>query len=103
MTRREAFRRVRQIVGKEVCPTVARTRIVLEQAGAKQMADELAVVSTTTHQLRHALVALLVLHSEPGLTSCPNCKRKLPLHEARCIVPMLLPEETSRSSCYKPG
>ncbi len=80
MTRRQAFGRIRRVIGPEVCPLVAD----MLDNGATD-ASKLFTVRTTAHQLRHALAAAVVLlTSDP--VRCPNCEHSLPHHNAKCVI-----------------
>ena len=76
-----AFRAVREVCGPEICPSV--------QAAEKIGAD-MTNVSATAHQMRHALVALLLMHTDKNTTTCPNCEVRLPGHNDRCSVRRML-------------
>lgn len=82
-SRRETFRRVREVVGVEVCPAVAAAKARLIESGAEEAANELDVVSATAHHLRHALVAALMRLDDPS-GACPNCGEPWNDHNAKC-------------------
>lgn len=99
MSRKTAFAAVRRVVGPEVCPTMTRVvRAVQVELPAlapqdrrtvREALGELAEVTTTTHNLRHALAGLLVLHLESP-EKCPSCEERLPEHGPRCHLGLLL-------------
>lgn len=90
MTRREAFRRIRQVIGPEVCRFTRPVAKRLRRRDPKG-ADALFEADEVTDRLRSTLAALLVLHDSKPL-DCPNCGVRLPRHSAKCLLWRLLRE-----------
>lgn len=90
MRRSEAYARIRKVIGKETCGIIYGARVALKHSGHPGVADRLHAVSATTHQLRCALMAMLVLHKNPDSVQCPNCEHILPEHGPNCVVEELL-------------
>jgi len=84
--RRQAFKAIREEIGDEICPTV---RLVKENVSIKDR-DLLDECCTTTHHLRGALAAFLVLFTRLGDGPCPNCQRPMDDHNPKCIVERLM-------------
>ena len=84
----KAFQATREVCGVEVCPIAK--RITEEGLTGPELKKALATMTTTSHQLRHALASLLVMHNDPDLVKCPNCEVRLPEHNDLCHVGKLL-------------
>jgi len=99
-SRKRAFATIRQEIGEEICPSVYEVKEAInwsmkrlnaeERPELRAVRDKLFVAQTTTHQLRGALAGLLMLHTDPTLTKCPNCERRLPEHNDLCMVNRLI-------------
>lgn len=87
--RRSAFRRVREVIGPEICPSVSRAQMSLIAAGEDEVALELGKVAATAHHLRHSLVAALMRLSDPS-GPCPNCGEPWDAHLVKCHLGRLL-------------
>jgi len=87
--RRSAFRRVREVIGPEVCPAVSRAQMTLIASGQDDIAFELGEVAATAHHLRHSLVAAVMRLSDPS-GPCPNCGEPWDAHHVKCHLGSLL-------------
>ena len=87
----EALRRIRRIVGPEVCgsvsPVAKRWRKV-DREGSEEVQRAVEI----TYRLRLTLAALLVAHTEDP-KRCPLCGESLPEREPGCMLQRLLDEE----------
>lgn len=85
LTKKKVFRRIRSVCGREICSYLP------HQHGKT---PEVKAACATAHQLRQALMALVLILSarEDGapLKRCPNCGEQLPEHGPRCAVARLL-------------
>lgn len=91
MNRAEAFRRIRRIVGSEVCGSMSQVAKRWYKADCRG-SEEVLRATEITYRLRLALAALLVVHTgEPK--RCPLCEANIPDHNRRCLLGRLLAEE----------
>ena len=79
LTRAQAFSRIRDVIGPEVCPAVRHAADTGDTAG-------LEAVRATAEKLRHALAA--TMRKLDGARPCPNCEAE-PCKD-RCVLRRLM-------------
>ena len=79
--RAQAFEAIRQEIGEETCAVLS----AIEHASPEELVPMITELRSTTHQLRAALAALLVMAQRETHT-CPNCEYTLPNHNHLCVV-----------------
>ena len=100
VSRKQAFRIIREEIGVEICPAIRKARVVAleaiqglpseSRAEARRAVQDLEGCAATAHHLRHALVALLALHNDPETVRCPGCQKMWDVPDHDCHLTRIL-------------